>query len=179
MQRGYTGTTVSAIASEAGVALQSVYKTGGNKADLLHHVLDVAVGGDDRDVALAERPVFQEILDEPDAEQTLRLFAAMICDIQERLGPLQRAAVESAAIDPKAAEYWRNAHRLRSQSHAEVIASIAPERLRCTPAEAVATTWSIGSAEVYDLMRTLQGFSAADLRSWLADTLVAALVAPG
>jgi len=43
LTRGYVATTVADIASEAGVALQSVYKAGQSKADLLHLVADIAV----------------------------------------------------------------------------------------------------------------------------------------
>ena len=40
LNRGYVATTVAEIARQAGVALQSVYKVGRSKADLLHQVRD-------------------------------------------------------------------------------------------------------------------------------------------
>src|SRR5829696_1267326 len=56
VDKGYRATTMAEIASEAGVALQSVYKAGQSKADLLQRVVDVVVAGDDEDVLMADRP---------------------------------------------------------------------------------------------------------------------------
>src|SRR4051812_44549341 len=63
---GYTGTTMAAIAREAGVAMQSVYSAGRSKADLLHAAVDRAVAGDDRDVLMHDRPSFTSIAAERD-----------------------------------------------------------------------------------------------------------------
>src|SRR5262249_18350270 len=61
LDRGYVATTMADIAREAGVALQSVYKVGHSKADLLHEVRDLAVAGDDQQVMLLDRPEFTAI----------------------------------------------------------------------------------------------------------------------
>src|SRR6187431_35432 len=58
---GYTETTMAGIAREAGVALQSVYKAGRSKAELLHMVVDRAVAGDDEAVMIADRAAFKAI----------------------------------------------------------------------------------------------------------------------
>src|SRR5690554_668857 len=67
LERGYVATTMSAIATEAGVAMQSVYSAGKSKADLLHLVVDLAVAGDHDDVMLVERPEFQAMATETDS----------------------------------------------------------------------------------------------------------------
>ena len=61
VDKGYVATTIADIAEEAGVAIQSVYKAGKSKADLLHAAVDLAVAGDDEDVLLTDRPPFAAI----------------------------------------------------------------------------------------------------------------------
>src|SRR5205809_713292 len=48
--KGYKATTMADIAREAGVAMQSVYKAGKSKADLLQRVIEVVVAGDDEEM---------------------------------------------------------------------------------------------------------------------------------
>ena len=55
LARGYAGTTIDAVAGEAGVAVQTVYAAFGSKAQILKTVLDVAVVGDDAPVPLVDR----------------------------------------------------------------------------------------------------------------------------
>src|SRR5262245_36196838 len=59
--KGYTATTIADIAREAGVAVQSVYKAGQSKAELLQAVVDLAVAGDDEDIMIADRAEFAAI----------------------------------------------------------------------------------------------------------------------
>ena len=178
VEKGYTATTVSEIAKEAGVALQSVYKAGGSKAELMHHVVDVAVAGDTKDGLVQERPPFEAFMAETEPVAKVRMFAGMICDIQERLAPIQRAQSESAAVDETAAAYWRNAHLLRLQTFDFALRTLPEDRLRRSHDETVATVWAIGSTEVYTLMTTIAGYDHDQVRAWLADTLVDALLRP-
>ena len=53
--RGYGATTMEAIASEAGVATDTVYAAFRSKPGVLHALIDVRVGGDDAAVALIDR----------------------------------------------------------------------------------------------------------------------------
>src|SRR5260370_25260781 len=59
-QRGYAATTMEVIASEAGVATDTVYSAFGTKAGLLHKMLDVRGGGDDLPGALLDRTEARE-----------------------------------------------------------------------------------------------------------------------
>ena len=99
LTRGYTGTTMNAIAKEAGVALQSVYKAGSSKAELLQRVVEVVVAGDDEDIAMTNRATFQAIADEPDPRRQLQMLAALIASTQERSAPVQVAFRQAAAVN--------------------------------------------------------------------------------
>lgn len=47
VEQGYTAATISAVAQEAGVALQTIYTAVGNKRALLRAVIESAIAGDD------------------------------------------------------------------------------------------------------------------------------------
>src|SRR5512144_29662 len=73
--RGYAGTTIEAIAERAGVAPETIYATFKNKRNVLSFVFDIAIGGDDEEVRLLDRPDPQAILKETDQQRQLTLFA--------------------------------------------------------------------------------------------------------
>src|SRR5579864_1948478 len=88
LERGYVAVTMADIARGAGVALQSVYKVGHSKADLLHLVRDLAVAGDDQQVMLLDRPEYAAIRAEAHPEQQIQMCAALIAASMERLAPV-------------------------------------------------------------------------------------------
>src|SRR5258708_32704816 len=55
LARGYAGTTMRAVALDAGVALPTVELAFRTKAGLLKAVIDVAIAGDDEQAAMLER----------------------------------------------------------------------------------------------------------------------------
>ena len=65
IERGYVGTTIPAIAAEAEVAVETVYRSASGKAGLLADAVAGAVaGGVERaDVPVAERPAIRLIID--------------------------------------------------------------------------------------------------------------------
>src|ERR1700704_309507 len=66
VDKGYGSTTIAEIARAGGVAVETVYATFRNKPTLLHRAWDIAVGGDEQDVHLLERPEMRAVLAEPD-----------------------------------------------------------------------------------------------------------------
>ena len=66
---------MAAIATEAGVALKTVYLAFETKSGVLRALWNVTLRGDDGDVPVAEQAWYRETLDEPDPERQLRLNA--------------------------------------------------------------------------------------------------------
>jgi AcrR family transcriptional regulator len=114
--QGYTATTIADIAREAGVAVQSVYKAGQSKAELLHAVVDLAVAGDDEDIMIADRAAFAAIGDETDTRRQVQRFADLIASIQERSAPVQAAYRQAAAVDDSVAASLAASHRRRIET---------------------------------------------------------------
>jgi AcrR family transcriptional regulator len=176
--QGYTGTTMADIAAEAGVAMQSVYKAGKSKADLLQRVVEVVVAGDDEDVLMIDRPTFTSIAEEADAVLQLELVAALIASTQERSAPVQAAFREAAAVDPTVAANLDAELERRHATFGTIVAMVSPKRLRGSLEESTDTAWAIGSSELFLLLRVRRGWDADQYRTWLGRTLVELLLIP-
>src|ERR687886_2924675 len=63
---GYAATTMADIATEAGVALKTVYLAFETKSGVLRALWHLALRGDEDPAPVPERPWYREVLDEPD-----------------------------------------------------------------------------------------------------------------
>ena len=173
---GYIATTMVDIADEAGVALQSVYKAGTSKAELLQRVIELVVAGDDDDVMITARPSFAAIAAEAAPTRQVQLMAELIATVQERSAPVQAAYREAAAVDIAVAENLDAELRRRHDTFAAVIGMIREDHLRHSRDESTDIAWAIGSSEVYLLLRTRLGWDANHYLDWLSRTLVEQLL---
>src|SRR5689334_4160885 len=84
VEQGYGATTVDQIAARAGVSKPTVFSAVGNKQTVLSAVRDVAMAGDDEQVAVSDRPAADRIRAEPDQRRTVELLAALFTEINGR-----------------------------------------------------------------------------------------------
>ena len=174
--RGYEGARIEDIASEAGVAVPTVYKVFANKRNLLRASVEAAIrGGEAGEV---ERQAwFREQLEEPTAEGQLRLIARNARRMYDRAGQLLEVVRAAAASDTDIETLWRgiNEERLaRASTSASRLASKA--KLRTTVGEAARTLWVLSVPELYVLQIHTGGLNPDDYERWLGDLLVAALL---
>lgn len=71
------------------MAVETIYSTFKNKLTLLHRAWDVAVGGDDEDLALIDRPELRAVFEEPDLPARLVKLAAFNAMVMRRTAALQ------------------------------------------------------------------------------------------
>lgn len=103
VERGFAGTTVDAIAAQAGVSRKTVFTSVGGKVGLLKLAIDWALTGDDEPVALDDRPVIRELVEETDPQQAVVLWAHMVTGIAARLALLHPVLTAAADVDDEAA----------------------------------------------------------------------------
>src|SRR5690349_4269856 len=111
---GYAATTIGAIAHDADVSVETVYKAFRNKPGLVKALFDVAIAGDDEPVPIQRRDWIAAIDAEPDARTKLRMYADHLVRDVPRTAPIQLLVRDAAVTDPGVATVWEqmNAERL-------------------------------------------------------------------
>ena len=176
LEHGYVGATVPAIAAEAGVSLQTVYRAAPGKAGLLAAAVRAAVaGGTGRaEVPVDDRPAIRAIIEEPDPAEQLRLYAHTQPGIWARVGPLLRVLEAAAASEP-------DLRRLQLEEDAErhagltrfalLLAEHGALREELTPAQAADVIATLCSLATYDSLVTRRGWARDRYETWLTDLL--------
>ena len=179
-ERGY-GVPMPAIATEAGVVVETVYRIFGSKSALFRSVIEALLaGGPTRaDVPVEERPAIRAILEEPDPRRQVALYAATQPGIHRRAGPLLRALRDAKASDPELARLWDELERWRFEGQGRFVAHIAERRaLRADRSveEARDVIWTLCSLSVHDLLVLERGWTAAQYEAWLTAALTSELL---
>lgn len=177
--RGYTATTVEAVADASGVPQATVYRHFGGKRGILTAVLDVAFGGDDEAVEYQHRPEVRAALDDPDPGDVIDAFARMHPAFMARSAPIQHVLAEAAAADPEAAELLALARHQRHTEQSRLARQLAD---RDALADGVSETaaadiiYTLFSPEVYRIFVVERGWEPERYGRWLSTTLRDALL---
>src|SRR5216684_1962342 len=124
-QRGYATTTVEAIASGAGVAVDTVYAVFGSKREVLKSLLDVRVGGDDAPIEVLDRPRPQAVRADRNQARQLAAFAHDVGRIIERVRPVDDIIRGAAAVDPEVAALRTRVQESRHESMRQFVSWVA------------------------------------------------------
>lgn len=179
LSRGYTGATIEAIAQEAGVAVETVYATFGNKRAILSTLIDVSLVGDEKPIPLLEREGPQAVLKETDQHRQVRLFAEDIYEIMSRMTPIFEIMRTASKADTEIAEMYENMLNSRSQGLMAFVRALmknGPLRDGMTAESAVETVWTLTSADVITLLMQNRGWSEEKYKQWLTDVLTRVLL---
>lgn len=179
LERGYAATTVGAVAKAAGVSVETVYKSCGNKAGLAKGVFDVAIVGDDEPLPMLQREMVARIGSEPDPRRKLLMYGEHLIEAGPRAGALQLLIRSAAAGDPDAATVWDQMTRERLAGMTELARHLHQEghlRPDVSVDEARDVLWTYNSVELYDLLVLQRGWEAKRYGRWIAEALIAALL---
>ncbi|MFB9684323.1 TetR/AcrR family transcriptional regulator [Amycolatopsis plumensis] len=175
--RGYGRTTIADVAAEAGVAPETVYAAFKNKPALLHRAWDVAVGGDDRDVPLLERPELRAVLAEPDLRVRFAALAVFNTAAMRRTARLHLAVRGAAASEPAAAAMLEEIDRQRLASMAEhARAAAGTGQLAVSEDECRDVLWSTTDGTLWHQLVERRGWSDERYAAWLGRLWAAALL---
>jgi AcrR family transcriptional regulator len=103
LERGYGATSIADIATSADVSVQFVYANFASKASLLARAIDIAVAGDETELAVADRPEYRTSLSAPDLGERVRAVVHLARTAHQRAAPLihlvQSARGTDATLD--------------------------------------------------------------------------------
>lgn len=172
-EKGYVATTMSAIAEEAAVAVQTVHFTFHTKADLLQELIRVVSAGEDDPKPVMDREWAQQAVAAADPQRSLALMAEYGTEIFRRMAPLRKAIETAASVDPDVDALWRSIAVARRGGMRRILAAIDAKgeldpRLGLERAADIASV--IHSHEAF-LGLTAAGWSVEQYKVWSYKTL--------
>lgn len=178
-QHGYGATTMATIASEAGVALKTVYVGFETKSGVLRALWNRLLRGDDDNVPIGEREWYRALLEEPDPERQVRLVAARSRAVKERIGPLLGVIRSAAAAEADIAELWG---RIQTEFYANqrgIVESLERRQALRSGLDVTRATdilWTLNNPEVWLLLVGERGWTPQQFERWFGDTICAQLL---
>lgn len=178
-EHGYAATSMPAIATQAGVALKTVYLAFGTKAGVLHALWDARLGGDDQTIPVVERAWYRQLLRGDDPHQLVRAAARQSRAVKDRAGDVLRLVREAAVTEPALADLW---DRIEVEFRAVLagvagrldgLGSLAPG---VDVTSATDLLWTINHPDTWYLLVHRCGWTADRYEQWVGETLSAQLL---
>lgn len=174
LERGYGATTVDAISTLADVPAATVYRLFSSKVGILGALLDVSIGGDDEDVAVASRPRVRALGEVDDPAEQLAGFVGLTVQINGRVAPLYGVLVSAAGTDPDAAALLADLTRQRQRGQQVIVRALDRSgglRPGLRSGEAADLVHALLSPELYRLLVIDRGWKPEQYERWLGATL--------
>ena len=182
LEHGYARTSLAAVARQAGVSNDLVYKAFGSKRQLVVEVLNFAVTGEVDSPEVLDQHGPQAVRAETDQRRQVAMFAEDIAGRTARGRPVDDVIRSAGAVDPELAEKRASMQRTRLANLRVFVGWLSangPLRDGLTEDDAAATVWSVTGPDVHRLLVDDLGWSDEHYRAWVQATLEAALLPPG
>ena len=179
-ERGYSSTTIEAIAGQADVAVETVYSRFRDKANLLGAILEPAIVGDDDGRDVLDRPEMVEIRSCPDQHTQLLLLARFSRSILERTHTAHRILQSAAGSDASAAEMQRRDLMRRcdtQRAYIDILLGTGPLRDGLTRDAAADTYSALANPTTYAFLVQERSWTPDRFEHWLADSLTQLILA--
>jgi AcrR family transcriptional regulator len=177
-KHGYAATSMAAIATDAGVALKTVYLAFESKSGLVRALWDTLLRGE-ADIAVAQQPWYLEVLNEPDPDRQLRLNARNSTVVKRRVGNLLRVLRDGAPSDPDVDALWQLINTDFYANQRGIVLSLHRKKALRRGLDVTKATdilWSLIHPDVWHLLVGARGWTHAQYERWLADTTCAQLL---
>jgi TetR/AcrR family transcriptional regulator of autoinduction and epiphytic fitness len=179
IERGYAGATMEAIAQEAGVAVETVYASFGNKRAILSKLIDISIVGDDEPVPLLQRQGPLTVLHGTDQRRQIELFVNDIYEIMSRMSPIFNIMRVASKTEPDIAEMFQNILNTRFQGMRTFVSALMKNgslREGLPPDDAAEMVWLLTSGEVYILFIENRGWTEDKYKQKMVDTIMRLLL---
>jgi len=162
---GWAGTTLAAIAEEAGVSVETIYNGFGSKKALLRAAMDAAVVGDTEPIPFVERPAFLE-LGTGTLDERIARGVALVADTHARSAGVWLAIVEASSADDEV-DAWRL--ELEKGRRIDTARSLQLVLDRPVDEKLAAILWILYSPETYFKLVNDSGMSREEYEALLTD----------
>jgi AcrR family transcriptional regulator len=174
---GYAATTVAAIAREAGVSVETIYKGFGGKPGLVRALYDRGLAGPSPVPPYLRADAVRE--QETDPAAIMRQWSVIATEVTSTVIPILLLMRSAAATDADMAALVAatdQARLERMRDHARVLADRGFLRQGVTVEEAADVLWTCSSVGLYELLVLQRGWPLPRYAAFLADMMVTALL---
>jgi AcrR family transcriptional regulator len=173
---GYQAATIRAVAGQAGVSPETVYKAFGSKPGLVKALWDVTLAGDDDPLTMAQRPALLEVWGTRDPQAKLRLYAAFVRGVCERLAFLFTLLTQAG---PEVAQVLTDSEAERLTGVTAFVSHLAGQgalRPGVSTAQAADACWALTGPQLFTQLTAGRGWPPEMYQDWLASILAATLL---
>jgi AcrR family transcriptional regulator len=177
--QGYATTTMDAIATDAGVALKTVYLAFETKSGLLRAVWDLLLKGDTDDAPVAARAWYREVVEEPDPARQLALNARNARVVKMRIAPFLAAIRDAAPSDADIAALWdliQTDFYDNQRSIVEILHQKKALRRGLDVTRASDILWTLNHPDLWLLLVGKRGWTPDQFEKWFAATAIEQLL---
>jgi TetR/AcrR family transcriptional regulator of autoinduction and epiphytic fitness len=179
VEPGYAATPLTAVAAEAGVAVQTVYSVFGSKRQLLSDLVDVTLAGDDERVVMADRSFVADIRALTGLRARLTRYARHLTETHARQVQVMLALAGAATADPDAAAIWRKNLDERYRGMTMLAADlVSTGEVLISPERAADVLWLAQDIRNYDWLVRERGWPVERFEKWFVDGVAAVLGTP-
>jgi AcrR family transcriptional regulator len=174
LAHGYSGTTMRAVALDAGVSLPTVELAFRTKARLLKAVIDVAIAGDDEHAAMLERKWATRAQSITGPAGFTAAFARVLTASAERAAGLAAAALEGAQADADIAAVAAQLMTQREVMAAWLVDGIMRRsalRAGISRAEAVDTVWTLMDPVIFRRLTEDRHWPPGRFERWFTESV--------
>ena len=173
LRDGFAATTVAAVAAEARVSVETIYKGFGGKPGLVRAICENELAGGDQRT--------RQPLTEPDPRTIIRGWGSLSAGVAPRVAPILLLLRAAAATDPAMAELQAemDAGRLQRMTRNAIhLAEAGHLRDGLTAQHAAEIMWAYTSPELYEMLVLARGWPLQHYGDFIADAVTAALLPP-
>lgn len=172
---GFGATTIAAVAGDAGVSVETIYKTFGNKAGLVAAIHERGLAGQGPIPAPQQSDQMQSR--ERDPHQIIRNWGRLTTEVAPLVCPILLLIRSAAATDPDMARLLAETdhQRLERMTH-NAHALKGNLRPGITQSAAADVLWTYSSPDLYDLLIARRHWPLPRYGRFVADSMIAALL---
>ncbi|MEO8093332.1 MAG: helix-turn-helix domain-containing protein [Pseudolysinimonas sp.] len=169
---GYRATTVSQVAAEAGVSVDTLYATVGRKPVLLREVVESAISGVPATVPAAERDYVQRVRAASGASAKIEIYADAVAAMSPRTAPIFAALHDGASTDRDCAALEEEISSRRAANMLLFAADLRASggvRTELDDRFIADVVWATASAEHYTQLVAGRGWTPQQFGAYLRD----------
>ncbi len=179
LRDGFRATTIPAVAAEAGVSQETIYKTFGSKTGLVRAIRERGLAGEGS--VHAERRSNELQKEERDPRRVIEGWGQLTIEVAPKVMPILLLVAAGAATDAEMARLRQEldlARLTRMRRNARRLARAGHLRPGMRPSQAADLLWACSSPELYDLLVRRRGWALTRYARFIVDVMIAGLLPP-